>query len=450
MFSLAQAVATVPFAAIGGVAALLLISAFFSSSEIALFSIDDLFVSGLDAGDDRVAALRRLRKNPHRLLVTILVGNNVVNIAIASIATTILVDRLPAGYAVTASTVLVSVLVLVVGEISPKSYGVANAESWSLRVARPLELVQTAMFPLVAGFELVTRGVVRLTGGSTAYQPAAVTRAEVNAFVESAERAGVVHPGERELIQRTLEFSGTPARDVMTPRDRVIAVEADATAERAIGLCATHRVTHLPVYEGSLDRIVGSVDLRDLVAELEIGGSGDGENSGGAERGSVSAPGSNAASVSAHLHPVLSIFGDRAVDGVLRDLQNERFALAVVLDGSGTVEGILTAEDIVEELVGEIPEGDDPPSITRVAGQAVIARGDAPLGEAVRLLDVSLPADVGTETSVASFLAGELGRAPVSGDVIRSAGIRLTVGAVDGDEAVRVRIEADSDGGESR
>jgi CBS domain containing-hemolysin-like protein len=472
MLELLQVTGTAPITALATVVVLLLISAFFSSSEIALFSIDDLFVAGLNDGDGRASALRRLREDPHRLLVTILVGNNVVNIAIASIATTLLVDRLPAGYAVTASTVVVSVLVLVVGEISPKSYGVANAESWALRVARPLEIVQTVMYPLVAGFDLLTRGIVRVTGGSTTYQPPSVTRAEVHALVESAERAGVVHPSERELLRRVLDFSGRAARDVMTPRRRIVAVDADATVERAVRICAEYRVTHLPVYEGSLDRIVGSVDLRDLVAALDIGASDvDASDVDDSDVSSIDSRASNEsndsptsdtdaaadvnvgaalqsgvgdASVSARLHPVLTVFGDRAIDGVLRELQDERYALAVVLDASGTVEGILTAEDIVEELVGELPEGDDPSPITRVAEHAVIARGDASLSETVRLVGVPLPDGDNGSTDVASFVAAQLGRPPVSGDVVRADGLRLTVGAVENDRAARVRVEAGS------
>ncbi|MFC6873810.1 hemolysin family protein [Halobellus marinus] len=452
MFALAQTSGTDALAVVAGIVILLLISAFFSSSEIALFSIDDLFVASLaddGAGDGRVAALRRLREDPHRLLVTILVGNNVVNIAIASIATTFLVDRLPAGYAVTASTVVVSVLVLVVGEISPKSYGVANAESWALRVARPLEIVQRILYPLVAGFELVTRGVTRLTGGSTDYQPPAVTRAEIEALVASAERAGTLHAGERELIDRALEFSGTAARDVMTPRARVTAIDTDITVERAIRVCADHRVTALPVYEGSLDSVVGSVDLRDLVGAIDTGGrTHDDDSEGGGDRGddNDSDPGDTsgdaAGTVASHLRPVLSSFGDRAVDGVLRDLRAGGYEMAVLRDGSGSVEGVLTTEAIVEELLGGLADRGTGQEITRSTEGAVIAPGDATLEDVVGPLGVTL-SSAAASASVLSLLREELGRQPVSGDVVRVSGMRLTVGAVDGDSDTRVRIETD-------
>ncbi|WP_311174205.1 hemolysin family protein [Halobellus ordinarius] len=487
MFALAQTSGTEPLAVVAGIIALLLISAFFSSSEIALFSIDDLFVASLvddGAGDGRVAALRRLREDPHRLLVTILVGNNVVNIAIASIATTFLVDRLPAGYAVTASTVVVSVLVLVVGEISPKSYGVANAESWALRVARPLEIVQTVLYPLVAGFELVTRGATRLTGGSTDYQPPAVTRAEIEALVASAERAGTLHAGERGLIDRALEFSGTAARDVMTPRARVTAIDTDTTVGRAIRVCADHRVRTLPVYEGSLDSVVGAVTLLDLVGAIDTGGRNDADDhdddsdgsddrsddsdgsddrsddSDGSDDRSDDSDGSDdrsddndgdpgdtdgdaAGTVASYLRPILSSFGDRAVDGVLRDLRAGGYEMAVLRDSSGGVEGVLTTEAVVDELLGGLADRGTGQEITRSTEGAVITPGDATLEDVVGPLGVTLSSAVAASASVLSLLREELGRQPVTGDVVRVSGMRLTVGAVDGDSDTRVRIEAD-------
>lgn len=140
---------------------LVVLSALFSSSETALFTLQ------ADPSDEgpRHAALRALRADPHRLLVTILLGNNVVNVAVASVTTALLLEVLPPGGAVTAATVLASVVVLVFGEIVPKSYGLANARSWSLTVARPLVALEWLLTPLVWLFDLVTRRLTRLVGG---------------------------------------------------------------------------------------------------------------------------------------------------------------------------------------------------------------------------------------------------------------------------------------------
>ncbi|MFC3478287.1 CNNM domain-containing protein [Halobacterium litoreum] len=148
------------------VAVLLAVSAFFSSTEIALFSLTPDRIDELAAGDDRGPELQRLREDPHRLLVTILVGNNVVNIAISSVLTVLLVAYLPPELAVVGTTLAATALVLVCGEILPKSWGLANAESWALLVARPVRYIALVLWPLVAFFDALTRGLSAALGGS--------------------------------------------------------------------------------------------------------------------------------------------------------------------------------------------------------------------------------------------------------------------------------------------
>jgi CBS domain containing-hemolysin-like protein len=151
---------------LAAVAVLLAVSAYFSSTEIALFSLTDERIADLAAGDERGSELKRLRDDPHRLLVTILVGNNVVNIAVSSILTVLLVTYLPPELAVVGTTLIATSLVLVCGEILPKSWGLANAESWALTTARPLKYVALALWPLVTFFDVLTRRLAGATGGS--------------------------------------------------------------------------------------------------------------------------------------------------------------------------------------------------------------------------------------------------------------------------------------------
>lgn len=154
--------------AAGAVVALIGLSAFFSSSEIAIFSLpSDWIGTQSSTGDPRTATLTRLREDPHRLLVTLLVGNNVVNVAISSIITVTLVQNLPPGQAVAAATILASFVVLVFGEILPKAYGLGNAERLALNVARPIKVVGLVLLPLVVVFDSLTRGLSGFLGGDT-------------------------------------------------------------------------------------------------------------------------------------------------------------------------------------------------------------------------------------------------------------------------------------------
>lgn len=167
--------ATLTFTVLGVavVVCLVALSAFFSSSETAIFTLSDEWVAEQGPAEDRrLSVLRDLRSNPHRLLVTILLGNNVVNVAIASITTVLLIEYLPAGSAVTVATVVASFVVLVFGEIVPKSYGLGHAGQWALRVAVPISLVERLLYPLVAVFDTITRWLnARLGGDSDIEQP---------------------------------------------------------------------------------------------------------------------------------------------------------------------------------------------------------------------------------------------------------------------------------------
>ena len=162
--------ATLPFTllGVGAIIGLVVLSAFFSSSETAIFTLSDRWLTDQTSADDRrLAVLRDLRSDPHRLLVTILVGNNVVNVAIASLTTVLLIDYLPTGSAVSLATVLASFVVLIFGEIVPKSYGLGHASQWALTVATPIAWIERLLYPLVVVFDALTRRMNALLGGET-------------------------------------------------------------------------------------------------------------------------------------------------------------------------------------------------------------------------------------------------------------------------------------------
>ncbi|PSQ10462.1 hypothetical protein BRC93_09635 [Halobacteriales archaeon QS_5_70_15] len=262
--------------------------------------------------------------------MTILVGNDFVNVAIAAVSTSFLARSLPATEAAVVSTFLVGIVVLVFGEFVPKSYGVANAESRARRIADPVVLIQRLLYPVVAVFDSVTGAMSVLLGGAREIERPYVTREELEAVVETAERLGVIEDGEQAIIERVFGFSGTTVADVMVPRSEVVAVDADGTAGAALERCLDARVTRAPAYRGTLDTVVGHVDVRDLA------------------RADPSAP------LEDLLLPVIHAFESKRIDETLASMQDDRVELAVVFDQFGTVEGLLTVEDIVEELVGEI------------------------------------------------------------------------------------------------
>jgi CBS domain containing-hemolysin-like protein len=396
---------------IPGIVVLVCLSAFFSASEIAIFSLEDR--PGGSEGEG--GALDRLREDPHRLLVTILIGNNFVNVAIATLTTTLLVRDLPPNQAAVVSTVVVGTVVLVFGEIVPKSYGVGHAESFARRVARPVELVGLLLYPVVAVFDAITGVITRLVGGGGDIERPYVTREELSAIVDTAEQEGVLEGEEGTLIQRVFRFSEVTVGSVMVPRADVVGVEATATAGEALATCLEARVTRAPVYEGTLDTVLGHADVRDLAAA-------DPDDS-----------------LDGHLHPVVYVFESRPVDELLAELQEERVEMALVFDEFGAVEGLVTAEDIVEELVGEIFDVKERRTVVPLEGGAVSARGKASVEAVNEAFPGTLPMTRGE--TVAGLLSEALGRPAAVGEVVEFPEATVTVQAVEGNRVRRVLVE---------
>jgi CBS domain containing-hemolysin-like protein len=394
--------------------ALVVASAFFSSSEIAVFSLEDRRVEAMEGrGTEQ---LRRLRADPHRFLVTILVGNNFVNVAIASVATSLLARSLPATEAALVSTFVVGTIVLVFGEIVPKSYGVANAESWSRRIAGPVVLLQRVLYPVVAVFDAVTGAMSALLGGGRDIERPYVTREELEAMVETAERLGVIEDDEQAIIERVFGFAGTTVADVMVPRSDVVAVDAEGTAGAALDRCLDARVTRAPAYRGTLDDVVGHVDVRDLA------------------RADPSDP------LDDLLLPVIHAFESRRIDETLASMQDDRVELAVVFDEFGAMEGLLTAEDIVEELVGEIFDVGERHRVIALPDGRASARGVATVGAVNATLGGPVLSGDDAE-SIAGLLVETLGRPPEPGERVEFDGALVTVEAVEDNRVRRVVVE---------
>src|SRR6056297_2901717 len=260
----------------GGVATivvLIVLSGFFSSSEIAFFSLPQHRVESMvEEGIPNAETVKHLKDDPHRLLVTILVGNNIVNIAMSSIATGLLAYfNFSQSQSVAIATFGVTAIVLLFGESAPKSYAVENTESWALRIARPLKYSEYLLLPLVVTFDYLTRVVNRVTGGRSAIETSYVTRDEIQDMIETGEREGVIEEEEREMLQRIFRFNNTIAKEVMTPRLDMTAVSADDSIEEAMQQCIQSGHARIPVYEGSLDNVIGVVHIRDLVRDLNYG-----------------------------------------------------------------------------------------------------------------------------------------------------------------------------------
>jgi CBS domain containing-hemolysin-like protein len=413
---------------IGLVAILLLLvgSGFFSSSEIALFSLPAHQVDAMvEAGERGARAVESLKADPHRLLVTILVGNNMVNITMSSVSTTLVGLYFDAGTAVVVSSLGITSMVLIFGESAPKSYAVENTELHARRVARGLNVVEKLLWPLVTLFYHLTRVVNRIAGGSASIESTYVTRDEIRNMIETGEREGVLDEEERRMLQRALRFTDATAKEVMTPRLDVAAVPADASVESAIRSCIGSGHARLPVYAASLDDVVGVFDVREL---------DDDDYDDFADL--------TAADV---MDDVVHVPESKNVDELLAEMRDDRRQMVVVIDEFGAMEGLVTMEDVLEEIVGEILVGDEEHPIEFVDDDAVLVDGSVNVHEVNEALDVVLPEGEEFET-IAGFMFNRAGRLVEQGEAFEYENVTLWVERVDDTRIRKVRMSVDRDG----
>ncbi|WP_302082189.1 hemolysin family protein [Salinibaculum rarum] len=409
------------------IALLLVLSAFFSSSEIAMFSLADHRVEALAEESTTGQLLKHLREDPHRLLVTILVGNNLVNIAMSSIATGLLSFYLGnGGLAVVIATIGITALVLLFGETAPKSYAIENTESWALRISRPLQWAERVLMPLIVLFDYLTRAINKVTGGRGAIETSYITRQEIRDIIETGEREGVLDEEEREMLQRTLRFNRTIAKEVMTPRLDMTAISKDASIEEAIETCIHSGHARTPVYEGSLDNVIGVVHIRDLVRDLNYG---EVETDVRLED---------------LIQPTLHVPESKNVDELLAEMRDERMHMVIVIDEFGTTEGLVTMEDLTEEIVGEILEGEEKEPIEFIGENTAIVKGEVNVDEVNDQLEIDIPEGEEFET-IAGFIFNRAGRLVEEGEVIEYDGLEIRVEQVENTRIMKARISGFAD-----
>ena len=419
---LGRSVSKTTFAALGGlgILVLLVLSAFFSASEIAMFAFPDHRIEAVvSEGKPGAETLRALKRDPHRLLVTILVGNNLVNIAMSSIATGLLALFLSQSQAVFLATFGITALVLLFGESAPKSYAVDNTESWALRTARLLKLAEYLLLPLVVLFDYLTRAVNRVSGGQAPIEEGYITRDEIREMIRSGEREGVIEEDERAMLQRTLRFNRTIAKEVMTPRLDMTAVSKNVSMDEAIEICIQAGHNRVPVYEGSLDNVIGIVEISDLVRDRHY-------NADGIDLGDL-------------IDPTLHVPESKNVDELLTEMREQRLDMVIVIDEFGTTEGLVTIEDLVEEIVGEILEGGEDEPIKRIDDSTVLVRGEVNIDVVNEQLGIDLPEGEEFET-VAGFLFNRVGRLVEEGEIIDYDGLEIHVEAVENTRITAARI----------
>ena len=399
---------------------LLLLSGLMSGSETALTAIGSWKVRQLrEDGHDPSGAFALLEKNPTRFITTLLIGNNLVNIAATALVTQIVLqlsrsygfaESLAVGYA----TGIMTLLILVFGEITPKSIAVHNAEPFSRLVIRPVYLLSVVLYPIGLFFTWIASRVLRLFRLEPSTSPL-ISQAELRLMLRSAEVSGVLELQEQEMIRSVIDLEERVVREVMTPRVDMVAVDEGASLEELLRLTTENGYSRLPVYRETIDDIRGVVYARDLLPYL------------GRPEALSETRVSDLMIQPQYVPETLSVMN------LLRDMRLRKNHLAVVVDEFGGTSGLVTLEDIIEEITGEIYDETDTEEEEdiRVLGEDDYRiQGAAHLEQVAGELDLAFRDD-GEYDTLAGFLISEFGYIPSVGESFDYQGVRFTVEEAD-------------------
>ncbi|BBO73677.1 hemolysin [Desulfosarcina widdelii] len=394
---------------------LLLLSGFFSSAETALFSISQTRARHLAKEKDRAYQLiKRMKDDPHKLLTTILIGNNVVNVAASAIATALTINVF-ANYAVGLATGGMTFLILVFGEVIPKSFATRN----NILIARltifPIYWMSLLFYPII----LFLNFIPRITGKMS--KTPSATEEELITFVEVVEEQGVIKEEEREMIHNVFELDDTSASEIMTPRADMFVVDANEPLDfKAI---AESGFTRIPVIEDDSDHVIGILNIKDIFMH----------------QATSDAP----VDVRAIMRPPYFVPENKKLDRMLHQFKARKNHMAIIVDEYGGVSGLITLEDAIEELVGEIRDETDKeePHIVRRKPKEWVVLGKSDIEEVNRKIGMPIPESKEYDT-FSGFILDTIGRIPEEDEAFTIAGYKVVVLEMDGNRIKRYLVQA--------
>ena len=386
---------------IAAVVLLILGSAFFSGSEAALISLSRLHARGMVERKLRGArAVLNLLDDRNKFLTSILIGNTIMLLAADSVATLLFIHA-GVQHAAVWSTVIMTVLLLLFGEIVPKTIAVAHNERWALRLAPVLERVAWIMTPVNVTFLFLTNAIVRILGVSPVPHGPFVTEADIRNIVNAGAEQKVLEDEEREMIHSIMEFGDTIVREVMTPRPDIVSVEVESSPRRALDLVIAEGYSKIPVYEDTIDNVIGGVHDRELLISLA--------------NGTLASD-----ALRSLMRHVTLVPENKRISQLLREMQKGKFSLAIVVDEYGGTAGLVTMEDLLEEIVGEIrdehDEGEEEP--IRFADGHVIVDAGVNIEDVNAKLGTHLPHE--EFETIGGLAVGLFGRLPSEGEEVEA------------------------------
>lgn len=383
---------------------LLFLSAIFSGIETALMSMNQIKVKALvKQGKKGAAVLHRLKQNPHKLIITLLIGNNLVNIGAASLATVIATNAFGSS-GVGIATGVMTFLVLVFGEIIPKTYASQNSEKLSLLVAKPVEILSIILTPFVWFFEKFSKLALALLGSN---KEEVLSETELETIVTMGRKEGLLEKEAAEIMHNVLKFGGTTASEIMTPSVEMVLIDGNKKVSEVLNLIVRTPYSRYPVFIERENKIEGILDIDDVLKQVK-------EKKLGKK-------------VKELVRPVIFVPESKEADDLLTELEGKEVPMAIVVDEYGEVEGLVTVEDILEEIVGDIFDKSKIRNLPykRISKGVVRVDAKAPIDEINKVFKLGIKGD--KFNTISGYIIHKLQRIPHTGEKIKLRNATLEV-----------------------
>lgn len=394
---------------------MILLSGFFSGIEIAFMSLSNLRVSFLVNNNIKNAKLlQKLKKDPQKLLILILIGNNIVNISASAIATNLAIKTF-GSMGVGIATGIMTLIILIFGEITPKAYCTYNAEKVALRVSPFINLFSKILYPLVEVFNSITKMITNIFG-KTSKKPL-ITEDEVRNIVNLGEEEGSIKSSEREMINNIFRFDDITVGSIMVPRPNIFALEENLTTKEITSLVIEEGFSRVPLYNQEIDKITGILFIRDLIKA------------------------SPNQQIKHFSRPVLFVPETKKINSLFNEMNIKKNHIAIVIDEHGTVMGLVTIEDLIEEIVGEIYDETDEIKLQfkKVNNSTYFVDGDTEIKKVNKKLNLNIHGNV--HKSISAFILDKLGRIPSKGEKINLHGCVVSIEDVIDNKIENVKIK---------
>ena len=376
---------------------LLCLSAFFSSSETALTTVNQIRMRTLaDNADKRAARVLRVTGNPGKMLSAILIGNNIVNLSASSISTSLaihLFGNTGAGIA----TGILTFLILIFGEVTPKTMATIKADSMSLTVAAPIGLLMKILTPVIFIINKLSLGLMFLLHVNIKDAQKKMTEEELRTIVDVSQENGVIEHEERDMIHNLFDFGDAEAKEIMVPRIDMTFVQADATYQEVLDIFRQDMFTRLPVYEDSTDNVIGIINMKDFLLQNDT----------------------PEFSVRNLLREPYFTYEHKNTADLFLEMRKSSISLAIVLDEYGVTAGLITLEDLLEEIGGEIRDeydADEEDDITRISDREFYVLGSANLNDVSEALSLHFTSD--DYDTIGGYCLGLLDHLPEKNEII--------------------------------